>query len=227
MKVMYSLIGLFLVIGVIYNVYMDKKEDIFVSQPQETIKEPVTQTNVNAITIRDEIDFTLIYEGQEAVDWLTNFLNDGINDDQVYQKLVDEDMKYLNASNSTFAVRKFLCAGICANGGWNNQSKEIMLFNERNQERISLFDLSDEQIVFTYLHETGHLILDRYTNGSEREEWIKIHDEVPAEELREYARSNYLEDFGDSYALYRLGVLHSEERLEFIKRLEKKAGVIK
>ncbi|MEK6830111.1 MAG: hypothetical protein AABY15_08405 [Nanoarchaeota archaeon] len=224
MKVMYSLIGLFFIIGIVY-VYVDEKEEVVIKQPDQ-IKEPENYDEIIVVDLRYEVDFTPIYEGEEAIDWFIGFLNDEINDDQFYQKLVAEDIRYLNASNSTFAIKKFLCNGICSNGGWLSTTKEIMLFNESNVESKYLFKYPDEQVVFTYLHETGHMILDTYADELEREEWIKIHNEISAEELREYARTTYHEDFADSYAMYRLGVLHSEERLEFIKRIEKKAGVM-
>lgn len=245
MKVLFSLIGVSILFvglsiylgeyhfGIYFEEYQHKTEDSSVSKGNTPPEQPeiispptpVVRPDETILTIGE--DLTPIYEGEEAINWLVNFLNDSVNDHQFYFQLVTQDIKYLNATNSTFAIRKFHCGGVCATGAWDNQSKEIMLFNETHGQSEDLSKLHDEQVTFTYLHETGHLVLDRYANGPEMEEWIKIYENIPAEELREYARTTYHEDFADSYALYRLGVLHSQERLEFIKKLEKKAGVIK
>mgnify|MGYP001614730709 CR=1 FL=1 len=172
-------------------------------------------------------DLTTTKQGQEAVDWLLNFLNDGINDDLYYVRLVIQDIQYLNATNSTFSIREYYCRRVCASGSWDKDSREITLYNKSNAKSVTLGTSHDSQVAFTYLHETGHLILDMFANESEREEWEYIHINVTTDELREYARTTPHEDFADSYALYRLGVFHQKERLEFIKKIEEKAGVIK
>lgn len=244
-KILFSIVGIFLALLITTDRILDAKNEERIVLPKRTpetqslggssgdgagvsiIEKPFGYPEAVMIEpdeVRYGINFTSVYEDQQAVDWLIHFLSDGINDNEVYLKLVTEDIQYLNESNSTFAIRGFLCQVVCANGAWSSHEKEIMLFNEINTKK--LVDMHDSSVAFTYLHETGHLILYMYTNNLEHKKWVNIHDNNPIDELREYARDSYDEDFADSYVLYRLGVLKSPERLEFIKKIEKKAGVI-
>ena len=156
-----------------------------------------------------------------------------------YQKILVEEWGYLNKTATRIGTSE---AELCYDEGDDNFCISGRFHCEpgTTDKTIKLFiNISDteDKLIFTFLHEIGHSIQYSYNgenlveecieNDNSTKEWERLHNEVRDNTLRDYGKSSPQEDFSDSYARYRLGMKMPKEKIDYIKEIEIKAGVIK
>ena len=182
------------------------------------------------------------WKEKESIDSF-EYLFGRLNQSLEYQRIFIEDWRYLNKTSTRIIIseekncwndgdRHFCVSGqfSCGNSfGTDDRWIKIL---------ITIPDTEDE-LIFTFLHEMGHLIQYAYSKeslvndcygeviNSTDNEWKQIHNEVIDPTLRDYGKSSPEEDFADSYARYRLGREMPRQKIDFIKEVERKAGVVR
>jgi hypothetical protein len=72
----------------------------------------------------------------------------------------------------------------------------------------------------TKLHETGHYVWYNRLSNSQRKEWERLH--AVGNYVSEYAKTDALEDFAETYASYMMGErsLRYSRKFGFLRKIE-------
>lgn len=149
---------------------------------------------------------------EDSKEYIINFLGDIT----FYLQLFHNDYQHLVNTGVTLIVSNYEKC---------NKDRDACTLGMFTGDQILIYKTvinRPEEMIETFLHEVGHLIQYYYFNETDYEEWIMIYSN--AERFnRGYAKKNHKEDFAVHYVHYKLGLTIPEDRIDFIKKIEKKA----